>query len=421
MRCRKFTKLIGPFADGELGGAERDRLEDHLSSCPECESRLQAMIALTGSLSSLPPVEPTPRESYRLINRVRAEMDNPPAGRRSSVRVRVATVGLTVLVAAAITTTWAVLAGGETGTKVNVGSDQTSENWLTNSMTPQVAGESTVKLAAASSTRPSLAVSQANYSTAELKSFHNDLGARIDIFSSYWYPALASGINNAELSQNQVSLTKALAEQASQAGKNPEEVTKAVTAALDEAKSEVPLLPCYAEQAKVDGKDAWLISISGPEDYLLFPNQELPRAMYLAAQGGQISLRINQSLLNELASLVAPFYTSSVSKKEVSREAGSQTQGDMPDLPISTIESSLTPEQQLQFQDFLRQIAAQSNNLALIPSLEALDYDQLLMLIQGNWAGLAAEGVDLTKFLLPPKRLYAVDAATDAVIWSGTK
>jgi hypothetical protein len=429
MKCTKFTELMGPFVDGELLAEECEGLEDHVRSCPLCESRLEAMRALTRALSSLPVIEPTPKESYRLMNRIRAEMESPSPARAGRARLRVAAAALTLLVAASIGTTWVILAASGTATRVDVTSQEPGQTSVDEIAQQETGTQVLGQLAMADTTKPATSVSEKDYSTADLKNFHQDLGARLDFYSSYWYPAATSGLNTADLTKNQEKLTQTIADQAAQAGKNPDEAKKAVDVALEQAKQSVPLLPCYAEQAKVEGKDAWLISLSGPEDYLLFSNQELPKAMYMAAQGGEASLRISETLLNQLAAMVAPFYANAYNSTQAQQPGtakssdtinSSTAQGDFLNAPISQLQGELSPEQQQQFQAFLRQVATQSNNLDLLSSLEGLNYEQLLMLIQGNWSGLAEQGVDLTHFLVPPKRLYAVDAASGAVIWSGS-
>lgn len=418
MKCGKATKLIEPFIDGELDSERSEQLQAHLISCSACESRVSAMRATLDSIASLPAIEPTARESYRLMNRVRAEMDEPRPARIGHARLRLtAAAAVTILVAASIGTTWVVLSGGGTVTKVEVAQEEQEPVSFKGPVetSADINGKTASQLLASSVTSPSVTISGKDYAASELKSYRNDLGARLDFYASYWYPAAASGFDAATLANNQATLTTAIADQAAQAGKNPDEVKNAVSVALSQCDQTIPLLPCYAEQAKVGGKDAWLISMSGPEDYLLFKNQELPSAMFLASQGGGASLMISQSLLTQLASMFAPVYGGSNLTLSMSADANTDALDDS--APLSIAQTWLASDQQQQFQTFLRQLAAQSNNVDLIAALEGLNYDQLLMLLQGNWNGLAAQGIDLTKFLVPPKRLYAIDATTGNVIW----
>lgn len=423
MKCGKATKLIGPFLDGELVRDKSEQLQAHIQSCPDCGGLLKTMSAMVDSLSSLATIEPSAQESYRLINRVRAEMQEPGPERVTRSRLRLTAAAITILVAASIGTTWAVLAGGEPATRVEVAPEEPQGGWFTGPVSASnLAGAARGQLVMANTTKPSVAVSATDYSASELKSFRNDLGTRLDFYSSYWYPALTSGLDTAGLAENQTKLTAQIADQAAQAGKNPDEVKQAIGAALSQSDQTIPLLPCYAEQAKVEGKDAWLISISGPEDYLLFTNQELPPSMYLAAQGGEASLKISETLLAQLATMLAPFYGTSYVSLQNNSFSDQGVQGTTPlEQTLSTVQAELSPEQQQQFQVFMRQIAAQSNNLDLIAALEGLNYNQLLMLVQGNWSGLAEQGVDLTRFLVPPNRLYAIDTTSGAVIWAGSK
>lgn len=39
--CGEFKLLLVRYVDGELSGAERERLEEHLKICPECRADLQ--------------------------------------------------------------------------------------------------------------------------------------------------------------------------------------------------------------------------------------------------------------------------------------------------------------------------------------------------------------------------------------------
>jgi hypothetical protein len=429
MNCRKSLKLIGPYMDGELAGAEPSRLENHLESCPHCARQLEFLRGITRQLSLLPAIEPTQEERYRLVNRVRREMIAPAAPKPMYGRVRVVATALSLLVAATVGVTWVVLGGGGTPTTVEVSQ---SEEGTSNGMTVLPSGNDlvtstvgTIKTPASDVTQPSLVISGKDYTPTELANFRNDLGTRLDFYSSYWYPASTSGAGSASLGEVQKQLTDDLAQQASATGKNPDEVKGAVKTALAQA-GNATLLPCYAEQARVGGKDAWLVSLSGPEDYLLFPNPQIPSAMNIASRGGAVSLNISESLLRQLAAMLTPYSPSSasaISKEQTARSQ--QNSGPEPsttsELPVTTPGNDTlvetTPEQRQAFQSFLRDLAAQGTSYDLIQALQGLNYQQLLMLVQGNWSALAADGIDLTDFLIPPQRLWAIDTATNTVIW----
>jgi hypothetical protein len=196
---------------------------------------------------------------------------------------------------------------------------------------------------------------------------------------------------------------------------------------MDEAGDE-PVLPCYAERARLDGKDAWLISASGPEDYLLFPDQQRPPAMILASLGGEESLKLSESALKELASILAPSgkeNTPLVPAGTLQREDTAQDETTAEETAGATgnaEEKTWTGEGQEQvqedFQAFLRRLAAQGTSLDTLSALQELNYEQVLQMLQGDWGSLARGGVNLSDFLTPPQRLWAVDCATGEIIWS---
>ncbi len=45
MNCRKVKNLLGPYLYGDLEPSERDSVEDHLPTCEECQSNLEALRA----------------------------------------------------------------------------------------------------------------------------------------------------------------------------------------------------------------------------------------------------------------------------------------------------------------------------------------------------------------------------------------
>jgi hypothetical protein len=214
-------------------------------------------------------------------------------------------------------------------------------------------------------------------------------------------------------------------------GQNPQELQRAVATVMEQTSDE-PLLPCYAERAKMEGKDAWLISASGPEDYLLFSDQQRPPAMILASLGGEESLKVSESALKELASILAPSGNKNVplvpaatfQKQEdaaLDGTAADEPAGDTGAVEEETQTGEGTAQVQEDFQSFLRRLAAQGTSLDTISALQELDYEQVLQLLQGDWGSLAAGGVNLSDFITPPQRLWAVDCASGEIIWSAAE
>lgn len=434
MRCAKAVRLIGPYIDGELAPPESARLRGHLESCEGCSRQLEFMRGFIREVSSLPAIVPTPDESHRLLNRVRREMAAPATPKPATRRVQAAAALSILVVGTAVGVSLALWGGGEPAPQVKVVSTREEKP----SEPPQgegtAAGESHAEsqvssqdlVAATAITQPSLVISEREYSPADLETFRNDIGTRLEFYSTYWYPYSGTPAEKAAYGQLQQRLVDDLARQAEETGKDSAGLREAVTAALAQAGDET-LLPCYAELARVEGREAWLVSASGPEDYLLFPDPQMPPALHLATRGGEESLKVSEALLKELASRLAPYYASSTAPAlpTGTTTAGPQAEGvqegasgGSPPTPSDTGGEAKPREAEEQFKSFLRDLAAQGNSLEVISALEGLNYRQLLLLLQGDWAALAAGGVDLADFLVPPQRLWAVDASSREILWS---
>jgi hypothetical protein len=429
MRCKKAIRQIGPYIDGELIAPEAQEIREHLESCSDCAQSYIFMRSLVREVSSLPAIVPTPEETYRLMNLLRHEMAAPAPAKTGPRRIQVAAAALSMLVVATVAgITLAVWGGGGTTVVVEErGAEGESvalsegDNMGSETLTAGV-WSNTAIATAASVAHPDVVVSSQEYDAADLEDYRNDLGTRLDFYSAYWYPASRSDVEPSSIVELQQDLTGDLAAQAAAAGQNPAELEQAVAAAMEQTDS-TPVLPCYAERAKVDGKDAWLISVSGPEDYLLFPNQQRPPAMILASLGGEESLNISESLLRELASVLAdqygtdmPLFPAGVVKNQSNLDLSASTEDASPSMPEETT-GAATPGEEAEFQAFLRELAAQGTSLDLVSALEGLNYEQLLMLLHGDYTALAADGVNLSDFLTPPKRLYAVDCASGDILW----
>jgi hypothetical protein len=280
----------------------------------------------------------------------------------------------------------------------------------------------------AAEVRPALVTSGKEYTAAELEDFRNDVGTRLDFYSAYWYPAAGDSAEPAALEELQADLTSDLAEQAEAAGNDPVELERAVAAVLSRTGDE-PLLPCYAELASMDGRDVWLVSVSGPGDYLLFPDPQRPPAFILASLGGTESLKISESLLRELATMLSPSGNGNVTmapagtvKEQEEATRNDSISDDEPSTPgadQTETQPEAEPRQSREdFRSFLRGLAAQGTSLDLISALKGLNYEQMLMLLHGDWASLAAGGVNLSDFLAPPKHLWAVDCASGEILWA---
>lgn len=429
MKCRQAFQWMGPYMDGELSGEISGALEAHLRSCPRCARRLQSMRDLVREVSSLPTVEPTPAESRRIMKRVRHEMEAPATPRPAVRWAPVATVAFSILVLVSAASLLAVLSTGEPAVQVEetapLGSAAGNQSRALadgESASLDAAGAAVVP---ASLAQPVMVVSGNEYAAGDLADFSGDIGTRLKFYSAYWQPSVAgtAALVTRDLQQK---LVEDLAGRAQAAGEDAQGLRSALEAALAQTESK-NLLPCYAELAVVEGRKAWLVSLSGPEDCLLFPDPEIPQSVLLASLGGEEGLRTSRSLLQELVSGMPPLegaVPGELSKRTaLDGEAAAGTQTEAPQSAGGSADSTreeaaLRAEWEKKFQAFLDRIAPQYANTKIIKAMERLNYEQVLMFLAGDWSGLAAGGVNLSELLTPPKRLWAVDAANGEVVWS---
>jgi hypothetical protein len=436
MRCRQAHKLLGPYMDGELAIADSKRLEKHLESCEDCAEQLAFLRGMTKEITTLPAIVPTAEESLRLRRRIREEMADHRVPKPFFRRVQVAAAASILLIATGVGVTWAVLNSRTTqpGGEVAISErGQPAGEEIAEAPEGDATGAEEL-FAATTPTMVASAVPRINtagqqYSAADLSNYDNDLDARLDFYSAYWHPMNTSGVQAASMKPLQESLTKDMAQKAQKAGQDPETLKGAVDSALTQSGRE-NLLPCYAELARLNGNQVWLICLSGPEDYLLFNNPEMVPAMSIASVFGQEGVNNRKALIAELAQQLFPYYIGSPSTVAypAQTDAGSWESeppledGEEPPAAILEGEEAAVPEEEVSqeeqdFQDFLRRIVTRGNVMDLLSVLEGLNYEQLLMIIQGSWNTLGGGSLDLGDFLVPPKRLWAVDTLTGEVLY----
>jgi Putative zinc-finger len=82
MNCEETEAQLSAYLDGRLDEAHRRAVERHLASCSHCRAEAAALRRTIDSVSALPPVEPPPGFSQRVMAQVREEAQ-PSVPRRS--------------------------------------------------------------------------------------------------------------------------------------------------------------------------------------------------------------------------------------------------------------------------------------------------------------------------------------------------
>jgi len=69
-RCRRWIQLIHLYRSGEIGDADRTRLERHLMNCPRCTRLLDSMAELEQRVAPLRRSRPTPPDPEQLTQNI---------------------------------------------------------------------------------------------------------------------------------------------------------------------------------------------------------------------------------------------------------------------------------------------------------------------------------------------------------------
>src|SRR4051812_34195330 len=93
--CVETRALLARLLDGELAGAERERVERHLDTCPACASELRSAEKAFAALRDLPA-----HETARLRDEALRELGLADAGVLPSRRSRVIRLVLTLIAVA---------------------------------------------------------------------------------------------------------------------------------------------------------------------------------------------------------------------------------------------------------------------------------------------------------------------------------
>ncbi len=81
--CREYEERISAFIDGCLPERDRAELEAHMAACPVCQAYFDDQIAIHEALLDLEEIPAPPELAGRIMERVRAEAQEPPAHKKT--------------------------------------------------------------------------------------------------------------------------------------------------------------------------------------------------------------------------------------------------------------------------------------------------------------------------------------------------
>ncbi len=278
MRCKRAISFFSAKLDGDLSEEQDRSLQAHLDTCPRCRALLERVGDTVAALRTLPELQLSDRESSQLRGAWTSAWTSLSGKSQAAPRglARTATaLGAVMILGAAVAISFSVLhhpqevsestapaetvaeseAGPETGTPYVARTGVTSGTVPDQRPLPQVV----------SSARTVAAADMAGYAA--------DAAQKQTFYSAVWQHAAASAeggtaptYDTETLNKLQSQCTEDMVGAAESLGEDAAGLRSAISAAITKATNQVPLLPCWAEKVVFEGKPAWIISLSGPDE-----------------------------------------------------------------------------------------------------------------------------------------------------------
>ncbi|MCL4368970.1 MAG: zf-HC2 domain-containing protein [Actinobacteria bacterium] len=278
MRCKKAISFFSAHLEGELPADREGQLRAHLDSCPDCRALLEAVDATVASLHDLPEESLSPLESERIGAAWRAALDDSRGAKRIPYRglARTATaLGAVMVLGAAVAVSFSVIHHPTEVSESPAAAETTAESEPAGeNNTPYVSHpELTNTLAGDQSVLPQVVNNARVVAAADMSGYAADVAQKQTFYSAVWQDAAKSAGEGAApaydteaLKQLQGQCTEDMVKAAEGLGEDATGLRSAVAAVLAKAANRVPLLPCWAEKVLFEGKPAWIISLSGPDE-----------------------------------------------------------------------------------------------------------------------------------------------------------
>ncbi len=278
MRCKRAISLFSAHLEGELSADREEQLRAHLDTCPGCSNLLAKVGAAIASLRDLPEASLTPLESERIDAAWRGAFRDSPGSRRISYRgmARTATaLGAVMVLGAAVAVSFSVIHHPQEVSESTAAAETTAESEPAGENNPPYVShpELTNALAGDQQPLPQVVNSARVVAAADMPGYAADAAQKQTFYSAVWQDAakpagegVAPAYDTQTLKQLQEQCTEEMVKAAEGLGEDAAGLRSAVAAVLAKATNQVPLLPCWAEKVLFEGKPAWIISLSGPDE-----------------------------------------------------------------------------------------------------------------------------------------------------------
>lgn len=411
---------LSAFLDGELGERETEEIWRHLRTCPRCRREAEEFRLLRGMLASLSP-KSLSEEGHRLImaglaEKVRQKKEEERR-RKAALIPRVATAAAVLLALLAVTVAVMTTPAGKnsatmegekgnedipavSGKGYEEAGPSASQEVLKNNGAPGLSDKADKEVTdglLAAIPSPKLEYAGREYTAEQVSEYSADLGTRLDFFSRVWYPA---SYNEELIDALKQHCRDGLEEQARRLDRDAAGLMRAldtVEASIEGRAAEA--LPCFVEEASYEGRKAYIISYSRPEDSQLFNDRDLISLVNLIRLSSPDELMRSTEVQKELAASLTPpprFDSALPSPEDGLNEAG---------LGGCVLGDS---------QDVLRMLASENNQVSRLREMSRLDPGLMLSAVFQELGSPLHMNSRL--FELLTMRVWVVDAVSGEII-----
>ncbi len=278
MRCKQARRLISAHLEGELSPAREERFGAHLLSCSNCEAMLTKVSNTIAVLGALPEQSLDP-EKVALIQRSwKSGWKGLHEGGKPAFRglARTATaLGAVMVLGAAVAISFSVVRHPQEASENGAATETIAENETgPDGSTPYTPYPgSSAGMTTGQRPLPQVVNSARAVGTADMPGYQADSAQKESFYSAVWQPSTVQALPDTtraydleELGKLQVQCAEDMIQAAQGLGEDAAGLRGVLNTVLAASTNQVPLLPCWAEKVVFEGKAAWIISLSGPDE-----------------------------------------------------------------------------------------------------------------------------------------------------------
>ena len=253
MGCRKTEKSLIDYIDGKLGAGARERVEEHLQSCPSCAAQLEKLELSGAALASLDRPALSEEASSRMLDAIRA--GQAPVGRKSFFLSPGPAIAAGAIAVIAVVSVFVAIGLG-TSNKRKADNSTVTRSGQQEASIPALDGSQTLAQPSAgkmmATINPIVIATENDYDKDTLRAAFDALPERRQFADNF---TMADSVR---LSGN---YSCQICEKFATLGED-ENMLRSMISSI--TFSEPVLLPYYVEKAKFTGRQVWIVAFVGP-------------------------------------------------------------------------------------------------------------------------------------------------------------